>query len=353
MPFQPRGLRRVWDDRRDGAVDLARRPLVAVRIEHARERSHDLTERPERGSLAVRQGTTLQPAPIAMAVERAGELRHQPRLADPRDPDEGEELRLEFALDPIERPSEQRELPLATHERCVARSPAGHRRAGSNRVPYADRVTLAFGHDGRRVVELDRPLGRPASRLVDEDAAGRCGRLQAGGGVDAVAGGGVLALLDPCVERDQRLTGGDAGVDLQVSGGGKLLTDRQRGPYGALGVILVRHGRAEDRHDRVANELRDRATVPLEDRAQVGVVRLQEPLHILGIHSLGARREPHEVGEQHRDDLALLAEGTCFPIERGATCVAEPRAGGVLLPANLARGHRESLQRHQLPDAVM
>jgi hypothetical protein len=109
----------------------------------------------------------------------------------------------------------------------------------------------------------------------------------------------VLALLDPCVERDQCLTGGDADVDLQVSAGGKLLTDRQGGPYGALGVILVRDGRAEDRHHRVAHELRDRAAVPLEDRAQVGVVRLQEPLHVLGVHSLGARREPHEVGEQH------------------------------------------------------
>jgi len=48
----------------------------------------------------------------------------------------------------------------------------------------------------------------------------------------------------------------------------------------------------------------------------VGVVRLQEPLHVLGIHSLGARREPDEVGKHHRDDLAFLAEGTCFPIER-------------------------------------
>jgi hypothetical protein len=162
----------------------------------------------------------------------------------------------------------------------------------------------------------------------------------------------VLALLDGCVECDQRLTGRDADVDLQLSGGGELLPDRQRGPDGALGVVLVRDGRAEDRHHRVAHKLRDRAAVPLEDRAQVGVVRLQEPLHVLGIHPLGARREPHEVGEQHRDDLALLAEGTCFPIERGATCVAEPRAGGVILPTNLARGHRVSLQRHQL-DAVM
>jgi hypothetical protein len=103
MPFEPRGLRRVWDDRRDGVVDLARRPLVVVRIEHGRERSHDFTERPERGPLAVRPGTTLQPAPVARAAELAGELRYQPRLADPGNPDKGEELRFEFALDPVER----------------------------------------------------------------------------------------------------------------------------------------------------------------------------------------------------------------------------------------------------------
>jgi hypothetical protein len=180
MPYQPRRLRRLRNDRRDGAVDLTRRLLVTVRIDHAREPSHDLAERPERGSLAVRQGTTLQPAPIAMAVELAGELRHQPRLADPGHPEQAEELRLAFALDPIERPSKKGELPLAPHERRVARLPAGHRRPGSNRVPHVDRVALAFGHDGRRVIELDRPLSRSAGRLVDEDAAGRCGRLQAG-----------------------------------------------------------------------------------------------------------------------------------------------------------------------------
>jgi hypothetical protein len=74
-------------------------------------------------------------------------------------------------------------------------------------------------------------------------------------------------------------------------------------------VSLVRDGRAEHRHHRVAHELRDCAAVPLEDRAQVGVLRLQEPLHLLGIHSLGTRREPHQVCEQHRDDLYCTVLG--------------------------------------------
>jgi hypothetical protein len=144
-------LRRLRDDRRDGAVDLARGPLVAVRVEHARERAHDLAEHPERGALAVRQGTTLQSAPIATAVEVAGQLRHQPRLADSGDSDEGEELRLELALDPIDRPSEQRELPLATHERRVARSPAGA--ADSRRAAV---LTLSPRRCGRPCRSLHR-----------------------------------------------------------------------------------------------------------------------------------------------------------------------------------------------------
>jgi hypothetical protein len=265
-----------------------------------------------------------------MAVKLAGELRHEPRLADPGDPEKGEELRLVLAPDTIERPSEQRQLLLATHQRCVARLPAGHRRAGSNRVPHADRVALALRHHGRRVVELDRPLGRPASRLVDKDAAGRCGRLQAGGGVDAVAGGRVLASLDLRVEGDQRLAGGDADVDLQVAVGGKVLTDRQRGPYGPLGVVLVGDRRTEDRHHRVAHELRDRAAVPLEDRAQAGMVRLQEPLHVLGIHSLGPRREPHEVGEQHVTTLRSWRRGRASPSS------GEPHALQNRAPAGLS-----------------
>ena len=83
--------------------------------------------------------------------------------------------------------------------------------------------------------------------------------------------------------------------------------DRERSTDGSLRVVLVRGGRAEERHDRIADELLDGAAVALELRADAFVVRTQDRLDVLGIHRLGLRREPDEVAEDDRDDLALAA----------------------------------------------
>ena len=55
------------------------------------------------------------------------------------------------------------------------------------------------------------------------------------------------------------------------------VADRERGADGALRVVLVRDGRAEDRHHGVADELLDRAAEALELRAHARVVGLEEP----------------------------------------------------------------------------
>jgi len=52
---------------------------------------------------------------------------------------------------------------------------------------------------------------------------------------------------------------GDAHLEALLEGGG---ADCKRCPDGALGVVLVRDGGAEERHHRVANELLDRAAAP-------------------------------------------------------------------------------------------
>ena len=87
--------------------------------------------------------------------------------------------------------------------------------------------------------------------------------------------------------------------------------DRERSADGALGVVLVRGRRAEERHDRVADELLDGAAVALELGADALVVGAQDRLDVLRIHRLGLRREPDEVAEDDRDDLALAAR--CAP----------------------------------------
>ena len=68
-----------------------------------------------------------------------------------------------------------------------------------------DRLGLALRLDRLGVFELDRALGGAVGRLVDEDAVGGGGGLQAGGGVDDVAGGHALARLRARVQRDERL----------------------------------------------------------------------------------------------------------------------------------------------------
>ena len=81
--------------------------------------------------------------------------------------------------------------------------------------------------------------------------------------------------------------------------------DRERRADGALRVVLVRDGRAEDRHHRVADELLDGAAVALELLAHVRVVAAELGRDVLGVELLGPRREADQVGEQDGDDLAL------------------------------------------------
>ena len=81
---------------------------------------------------------------------------------------------------------------------------------------------------------------------------------------------------------------------------------RERGAEGALRVVLVRDGRAEDDEDRVADELLDRAVVPDRLLGEVLEDARDEDLELLRVHLIGELRESGEVGEQHRHEAALL-----------------------------------------------
>ena len=99
---------------------------------------------------------------------------------------------------------------------------------------------------------------------------------------------------------------------------------------GALGVVLPGDGAPEQRHDRVADELLDGPAVALELVAQPGVIRRQDGLDVFRIEAFGTRREPDEVAEQDRDDLALLAGGV-GGLERRPAHAADPKAVRVRL----------------------
>ncbi len=80
-------------------------------------------------------------------------------------------------------------------------------------------------------------------------------------------------------------------------------------------VVPESDGRAEDAHDRIADELLDPAAEPLELGPHALVIRREERTHVLGVELLGASREPHEIDEHDRDDAPLLAR---CPLERAS-----------------------------------
>ena len=81
----------------------------------------------------------------------------------------------------------------------------------------------------------------------------------------------------------------------------------QRAAHRALGVVLARRRRAEEREHAVAGEILD---VPAErlDLADDARDRLADDvLHVLGIDALRERRRADDVGEDRRHNLPFLA----------------------------------------------
>ena len=97
-------------------------------------------------------------------------------------------------------------------------------------------------------------------------------------------------------------------------------------------------GRAPDGHDRVADELLDRAAVALDHRARSFEVAGQELARLLGVAALGERREADEVGEQHRDEPAL---GSWAPSGVGSAGAAASERRAALA----AELHRRAVRR--------
>ena len=100
---------------------------------------------------------------------------------------------------------------------------------------------------------------------------------------------------------------------------------------------------AEERHHGVADELFHGAAEAFELGPQVLPVGVEERTDVLRVEALRARREAHEVREEDRDDLALLAPSLRRRDERRTAAVAEARIRRVLAPAGAANDHWLSL----------
>ena len=264
----------------DGLDELGLGGLRGVGLEDARLRLDHLRQRPEGDAFAVRQRAALAPEdePVRIRVDRLRELPDQPALADARHADEGDELRRPLPLDAREGLEERVEL-LARARRAAPRRAGAtstpKRARAADRLPHRDRLRLPLRLDRLAVAVLDRPLGRAVGRLADEDAVHRRGRLQTGGRVDDVARDHALALrrvgrrarrrASPVLTamRTCRSSAGLASFSSWTAS-----RDRERSAHRTLGIVLVRDRRAEDGHDRVADELLHGAAEALDLRAQ-------------------------------------------------------------------------------------
>ena len=219
----------------------------------------------------------------------------------------------------------------------VAAAQLGH---DPDRTPGRDReglpLELLLGHR----VEDDRPRRGPARRLADEHAAGRSGALEAGCGVDDVTGDDALA---------RRAHGHSTLARRDPSPGGKAEPERanpfdklQRRSHRPFGVILLRNGRAPDRHHGVADELLNGPAMPADHGTRQVDVARERVADLLRVPVLGKRREADEVDEQDRDQAALRDRTTrrrrgarrsrsaldgLHHLERPAACPAEPIGG--------------------------
>lgn len=109
----------------------------------------------------------------------------------------------------------------------------------------------------------------------------------------------------------------------------------------------MRDRRAEDAHDRVADELLDEASERLDLAAYALVVRREDRVHVLRVELLGPRGEPDKVDEDDADDAPLLLRDRLFSGERIRAGEAESRDVGILLTTGRADGHRQRVRRRQ------
>jgi hypothetical protein len=213
----------------------------------------------------------------------------------------------------------------------------------------SQRLRLAFRLDVLERPDLDGAADKPDRFLAEQDLARRRALLEPRGDDDRVPGGQALGRpghdlaridADPQGERGP-VVAGELLVQLRDG-----LANPGRCAHGAQGVVLVHDGHAEDGEDGVADELLDRAAVPLDHGLRRLEVAGERRAQALRVESFSQRGRAGDVALEHRDRLALLAGGW-RDAQRGTAGVAEPRPLAVLGPARRARHHEQRLRQQR------
>ena len=233
------------------------------------------------------------------------------------------------------------------------RAEAGSR---SQRTQEGERLRLALHLNRLELLVVEDALRLAVCLHRAGDPVHRCCSLQAGCRVDDVARDHPLALFGTRPERHDGLARIDADPHLQrerrilIVQLPDRLQDPEPGTDGTLRVVLVRHWGAEDRHDRVSDELLHGAAVTLDLLPQAGVVGADAGTDVLGVSRFRGGREADEVAEEDGHDLALLVYRRLrLRGQRRRTERAERELSRELLTARSACRHPRSLRRSGPP----
>jgi hypothetical protein len=302
---------------------------VQVRLRKLLQHLH---HRPVGDALAVRQAA---PASDGGLAERGDELGREAGLAHSGGTEDREELAGALGDDALPRVREQPLLALTSHHgrhvppRELARDreqPVGVHALGL--PPQLERLHR---------LHLDSAPDEPERLGADQDLARLRRLLEPSGHVDGVSGG------QPLLRSGHHLAGRDAdpALDAQLR---ERVAHLHRRPRGPQSVVLVHDRHAEDGHDRVADELLHRPSVPLQNDLHAPEVAGEQRAQSLGVELLAQRGGAGHVAEEHRDRLPLLALRGRLR-EGGSAGVAEARALGNLVAAARAGGHGEASLR--------
>ena len=344
--------------RADGAEDqpLCDVPTVDVRQERTEGRSeigyrdvaHDIREGEIRDAVAVRNAASDNDARVLL--ERPQRLPRETRLADARWPDDGGEAARRLAHRDVECIAQVREFAAATDEGRRDRAGEGrHVRTQAEQPPGNERPALALRLDLTRLLRRDGFADQVVGRLAEEHLAGLGSLLESRGHVHGVAGRQLLVgdrLTDDHLARVHAGSRRDAEPVLAP----ELLVETlerlahlERRAHRAKRIVLVDGRHPEHGNDGIADELLDRAAVPLERRLHRIEVAPHHAPQRLGVEQLAERGRAGDVREDDGDHLARLGIARSR-IERLAARAAEPCLAVVAAPAG-ATNHGVTLRR--------
>ena len=167
-------------------------------------------------------------------------------------------------------------------------------------------------------VEGEGVAGQPVGHRADQDVSGLGRRLKPGGGVHRIAGDRIGAGAARALAAGNDRARVDADMERQrfaeaalpaLAHRGDALAHGKRGAEGALGVVLVGDGGAEQGEQRIADELVDEAIEAFDRDRELGEHVVLQGADFLGIEAFAQAREAAQIGEQngHRAPVGLLS----------------------------------------------